>query len=339
MKTLSISLLVLMCSAVSLIAKENLFKTWNTENGLPQNSVVSIAQTPDGYIWLGTFDGLARFDGVRFKVFRKQDTPQLPTNRLRATFVDNDGRLWILTEDANTVVAYYNGRFTAFTKGKDFEADDILAPWRVQGEMVFRSKDVEFRFADGAFQRRPLSARRNLPTLFVDQNQSIWIDIGDAYLTGSDEKLERFPKQEKMPFDGLTVYGRRFAVTDDCLWFLMPRGKGGAHLARLRNGELKVFQLKTSNAASVQVDRDKNLWIADYRAPLLRVDKAAVALADPLNFPIEDVLTEIGAAGTDIRDLFTDRDGNLWICSDTGLHLLKDASPIRVYSTADGLPV
>jgi len=92
-RLLSLFLLIFVSSAISLIAQETRFKTWNTENGLPQNSVNSIAQTRDGYIWLATFDGLARFDGVRFKVFRKQDTPELPTNRLRATFVDNEGRL------------------------------------------------------------------------------------------------------------------------------------------------------------------------------------------------------------------------------------------------------
>jgi len=337
-RLLSLFLLIFVSSAISLIAQETRFKTWNTENGLPQNSVNSIAQTRDGYIWLATFDGLARFDGVRFKVFRKQDTPELPTNRLRATFVDHEGRLWILTEDANTVVSYYNGRFTSFTKGRDFEADDIFAPWQIRGEMVFRSKDVEFRFEDGAFQRHPLSTRRNLPTLFADQNQSIWIDIGDAYLTGADERLERVPKQEKMPFDGLTVYDRRFAVIDDCVWFFMPRGKHSAHLARLRNGELKVFQLDRSNAAIVQVDREKNLWIADYGARLLRIDSATVALADPSNFPLEEALPGIGAPGTTIRDLFTDREGNLWICSEKGLHLLRDTPPIQVYSTANGLP-
>ncbi|HSE26438.1 MAG TPA: two-component regulator propeller domain-containing protein [Pyrinomonadaceae bacterium] len=57
-RLLSFFFLVFVCSPVSLIAKETLFKTWNTENGLPQNSVISIAQTPDGYIWLATFDGL-----------------------------------------------------------------------------------------------------------------------------------------------------------------------------------------------------------------------------------------------------------------------------------------
>lgn len=69
------------------------FKTWNTENGLPQNSVQAIAQTPDGYLWIATRDGLARFDGIRFKVFQKSNTPELPTNRLWFMFVDDYGRL------------------------------------------------------------------------------------------------------------------------------------------------------------------------------------------------------------------------------------------------------
>lgn len=331
-------LLLFLCSVVPLIAQEDRFKTWNTANGLPQNTVQSIAQTRDGYIWVATFDGLARFDGNRFKVFRKQDTPELPNNRLRAIFVDDGDRLWILTEDANTILSYHDGRFTSFTKGKEFEADDIQDPWRLQREMVIRSKDFEFRFEDGQFRRRPRSAIRNLPRVFADQNSSIWIDIGDAYLRGSDEKLERFPKQEKMPFDGLTIYSRRFAVLDDCLWFLMPGRNGRARLGRLKNRELTLFRLETSIAAFIQVDRDKNLWIGDYAAPLLRVDKTTVALADPSNFPVENALPGIAAPGTGIKDLFVDRDRNLWICSEKGLHLLKDASPIRVYSTADGLP-
>src|SRR5258705_5631588 len=96
-------LLVFVWSVVSLIAKDYSFKIWNTENGLPQNSVNSIAQTPDGYIWLTTFDGLARFDGIRFKVFRKQDTPELPTNRLTSMVLDADVRLWLLTKHPNRI--------------------------------------------------------------------------------------------------------------------------------------------------------------------------------------------------------------------------------------------
>src|SRR6185503_10070092 len=58
-------------------------EVWLTENGLPQNTVHAIAQTNDGYIWIGTEEGLARFDGVKFTVFDKQNTPELKSNYIR----------------------------------------------------------------------------------------------------------------------------------------------------------------------------------------------------------------------------------------------------------------
>ena len=63
-------------------------EVWLTENGLPQNTVHSIAQTRDGYIWIGTEEGLARFDGIRFTVFDKQNTAQLKSNYIRALLAD-----------------------------------------------------------------------------------------------------------------------------------------------------------------------------------------------------------------------------------------------------------
>src|ERR1044072_1016672 len=72
-------------------------QVWVSENGLPQNTVQAIAQTPDGYLWIGTQEGLARFDGVRFEIFDKQNTPQLKSNDIRALLVDGSGILWIAT--------------------------------------------------------------------------------------------------------------------------------------------------------------------------------------------------------------------------------------------------
>src|SRR5580765_7720511 len=72
-------------------------QVWLSENGLPQNTVQAIAQTPDGYIWIGTQEGLARFDGVKFEIFDKQNTPQLNSNDIRSLFVDGSGILWIAT--------------------------------------------------------------------------------------------------------------------------------------------------------------------------------------------------------------------------------------------------
>src|SRR5947209_6471099 len=74
-------------------------QSWQNEQGLPENSVTSIAQTRDGYLWLGTESGLARFDGLRFTVYDKGSTSGLTGNLITSLLVDHQGTLWIGTHD------------------------------------------------------------------------------------------------------------------------------------------------------------------------------------------------------------------------------------------------
>src|SRR5215470_10686666 len=76
-------------------------RTWQTEEGLPQNSVTALVQTQDGYIWLGTYGGLVRFDGARFVVFDSDNTPALKDNRITSLFEDRSRSLWIGHETGN----------------------------------------------------------------------------------------------------------------------------------------------------------------------------------------------------------------------------------------------
>jgi len=83
-------------------AAENYFvDVWTPENGLPDSSVSAIAQTPDGYLWVGTHNGLARFDGERFVTFDPANTPALLHARVRKLSVDSQGTLWINTYDGS----------------------------------------------------------------------------------------------------------------------------------------------------------------------------------------------------------------------------------------------
>src|SRR5690349_19012150 len=66
---------------------------WMSENGLPDSSVTAIAQTPDGYLWIGTYNGLARFDGKRFVTFDPANTPALLHAHIRKLYVDRQGTL------------------------------------------------------------------------------------------------------------------------------------------------------------------------------------------------------------------------------------------------------
>lgn len=70
---------------------------WGEQDGLPCNGVFRIARTPDGYLWLGTAEGVARFDGVRFTAFDTGNTPAIESNNIQALLVDRAGTLWIGT--------------------------------------------------------------------------------------------------------------------------------------------------------------------------------------------------------------------------------------------------
>ena len=74
-------------------AQEYGFDVWTTTNGMPQNTVTGVVQTPDGYLWLSTFDGLARFDGVRFTIFDKDNTSGIVNNRFAWLFAEIPGEL------------------------------------------------------------------------------------------------------------------------------------------------------------------------------------------------------------------------------------------------------
>src|SRR5258707_1185071 len=89
------------------------FTSWNVDSGLPQNTVYDIRQTRDGYLWLTTLDGLVRFDGVRFTVFNKGNTPGISSNRFLRLYEDSQGDLWAGTEDGG-VIRYHQGQFTSY---------------------------------------------------------------------------------------------------------------------------------------------------------------------------------------------------------------------------------
>jgi hypothetical protein len=105
--------LTLLTALAPPVCAQNRFDSWNTENGLPQNSVNDILQTRDGYLWLATFGGLVRFDGIRFAIFDRS-TPGIESQRLTALHQDRNGVLWAASEDG-MLVQYDGNRFTTYS--------------------------------------------------------------------------------------------------------------------------------------------------------------------------------------------------------------------------------
>src|SRR5258708_37020704 len=99
--------------------------SWNTEKGLPQSSVISVIQTRDGYLWLGTLNGLVRFDGNKFTVFDENNTPGLNSDRIVFLFEDSRTNLWIGT-DAGGVALLKDGKIENFEIGSSGYAGRLL---------------------------------------------------------------------------------------------------------------------------------------------------------------------------------------------------------------------
>ncbi len=117
---------LLACACLLTAHAQYRFDHWTTENGLPHNSIRALQQTRDGYLWLTTGDGLVRFDGVRFKVFNRTNTPEMTSNNFSffALHEDRQGALWAGTTNGG-VIRYQNGIFTAYTTREGLASNTV----------------------------------------------------------------------------------------------------------------------------------------------------------------------------------------------------------------------
>ncbi|MCP4153470.1 MAG: hypothetical protein GY757_37430 [bacterium] len=99
-------------------------KAWSIEDGLPHSSVSSIIQTRDGYLWLGTAEGLVRFDGANFEIFGTQQVEQIAGNFIAVLFEDSKGNLWIGTYGGG-LRNYKNGEFKTYNTKNGLASDNV----------------------------------------------------------------------------------------------------------------------------------------------------------------------------------------------------------------------
>jgi signal transduction histidine kinase/ligand-binding sensor domain-containing protein len=158
------------------------------EKGLPNSSVTAIAQTPDGYLWVGTYDGLARFDGERFVSFYPHTTPELKNARIRRLNTTPDGRLWISGHDGS-IASYYDEQFTLEWAGEGV-ADS--APTLIST----RSNRPVFMLRTGEFIRWQPGAGTNRWELLRSPGAStgqyaVEDGAGEIWSCGRDQKIYR----------------------------------------------------------------------------------------------------------------------------------------------------
>jgi len=170
---------------------------WTADSGLPSSSVTSVTQTPDGYLWIGTYNGLTRFDGVRFVTFDPANTPALAHARVRKLSVDAQGTLWINTYDGS-MTSLRNGVFVREWTGGDGIDPDVML-------VASSTNEVAFLLHRGSLRRKmlPSPAGTNwedvLPTNRVVGALCVADGRGAVWYRGSDRRLSRLAGGQFQP--------------------------------------------------------------------------------------------------------------------------------------------
>lgn len=332
-----------------LKAEQFLQTQWTTENGLPQNSVTSIAQTPDGYLWLGTFGGLARFDGVRFKIYTTVNSPELKSNRITTLRTDSKGKLWIGSEHGE-VIYYSEGKFNVVDDGERFknrvindlfiDKDDLV--WvagdgfiKTCGEDKCESKNFEkgafsirqdsmgniwaagqdnklYRFIDGVFIADEIFSK-DVVNLESDPNGGLWV------LTYNELFFYKNGQSRSVVIPS-RLGGPRFALRSSSkghLWF--NSGKEVFKVIEDKVTRYEVEGVDAHNASIIFIDRDDNVWLGRIGEGLIRLVNQRI---QTLTFDGE--FEGIKVKNVAVNSLVQDAKGDIWIATISTLFHLRN---------------
>lgn len=309
-------------------ASQYLVDTWENDDGLPQNSVISLTKTRDGYLWLGTINGLVRFDGLRFTVFNEDNSPGLGTSPIVGLLEDRKGNLWVGTELSGVVLAKDGvvtplgiGRGKRESRLRSICEDSIGAIWLSTWDgQLWRYKDGSTNVFvtlpnHGAFQ-----------SVIADGGGQVWVCTEQAILeieAGASVTGTNVPTRRVWPAE----------QTD----FILPSRAGG--FWRLAAGTIERWTTNgpsrtvtpryawTAKVTSASEDRLGGLLIGTLGEGAFRLGK---------NGQLQQLS---GVQNQYVLSVFADDDNSLWIGSDgNGLSRLKPRQ-FEVIEPSRGLTV
>jgi len=286
---------------------------WSNSAGLPNSTIRTITQTPDGFLWVGTPEGLARFDGISFKTFTRDSVPELGSDSISSLAVSEDGTLWVGTENG-FLSTFSNGHWHQIKFPNESSRQTVRSIIQEpDGSMLIGQVERLWRYKDAKLENFPF-AEEIRPT---GVRQMCRTPSGEIWLAGARINRITPDKSEvlNMRRNGLP-HDRALACTNALeggIWLGTPRG-----LVRYADGKIQKLLstadgLQTNSVQALLVDHDKQLWIG-----------TAVGLYRFQGDRCEPFRDPYGDQPSDILSLFEDRDGNLWCGSSRGLMRIKD---------------
>ncbi|AKF84288.1 histidine kinase [Myxococcus fulvus 124B02] len=302
--------------------------SWRSDDGLPQNSLLSMAQTRDGYVWLGTWEGLVRFDGARFVVFDKRNTPELRNHTIKALAEDASGVLWVGTDQG--LVSYVDGRFErapgASAPLEGFRVEHLIVG---EGSLWAGTSGGLWQVPLGEGVARQYTEADGMPGMSITAlargggDNRLWVGTktGLALLEGGQVRGLPFP------IPGGDVRSEVTSLFQDVtgtLWM-------GTEAGLVSWNGMLARRFSTSDGLPAVVtallaDSQGNLWVGTRRGGLLR--REAAGFSAPLH--------GAGLVDAEVLSLLEDRDGSLWVGTYSGLFRLRDG-PFATFGAPEGL--
>lgn len=305
-------------------------QNWTSEDGLPSNLVHAILQTRDGYIWVATSDGLARFDGVRFTVFNRVNTPQMINHECVSLAEGSDGTLWVGTRDG--LLFIQSGVLGRMSQ------DDGLVDDRIDALCVSRDGSVWVgtrkaisRFVGGRWRSyTQLDGLMGLgfESLHEDQRGTLWAG-GTGGVYRFDNGSDKFQRIAGPDLDHHYAQGCAVDLSGN-LWAAYSLRDRTEVCLHVKSGDVwSACEIQTTwrqnRKVFLMVDRQGGLWFSKPFADLCRYRNGQVTQFETIASP----------NGDSASCAYEDREGNLWVGA-SGLHCLRP-SKIRTYNAKNGL--
>lgn len=306
------------------------FDNWSTDNGLPQNGVRQITQTPEGYLWFTTFDGLVRFDGLRFTTFNKSNTKGIINNRFTNIFATEDGTIYATTMEDGILTVYRDKHFKTFT------SDQVPGHYIASIEYE-ETGGVRFLVEDDGRKSKSWYRLENDKFAFIETSNGAQYSFigpsGTRWTIGTEGvTAERGDVKSFTPLDLGRLGYRPKAFEDSAgnLWF----GENRVH--RISNGELRTFDEKDGLPAnslyhSFWQDADGSVWFASGGA-----SSASIGLVRFQGETFQFFGKDAGLTAHSIQSVFIDREGTTWLATDRGL-FRRRKQVIQAFSTESGI--
>ena len=299
---------------------------WTDQDGLPQNSIQALLQTSDGYIWMGTQEGLVRFDGLRFTVYDRRNTPALSSNSIQALMQDHEGTLWAAMETGGAV-RYREGRFEPFGPAQGLTSDRVVCLSEGRDRRIWFGADGDGLSVLEGGKVTKLGAKEGLVGSAVydvmeDASGAVWICTSRALCKMEGGRIA--------PVDlGISERNWYYTLAQDAegtVWVGSMKG-----LFALSGGKVRRFGKRDGLCEDHVLDllydpAGDCLWVGTTKG-LNRLAKGR----------FEAFTQTDGLSNNSVTALRSDAEGNLWIGTLHGLNRFRDGKFYAITSR-QGLP-